>query len=142
MAKIDKDTLLKVYEQNWVHVRHIESSRMVYLNVYVAILSAVFYAFTSEKVDYKYLVYIVSFLLVFSIINYLLSIKMEAVIADYVGKNGKIVSLLKMEDYAGLRVKGGMWKFIRLKHLLPVFYAGMSLALVVFIGVGIYKGMF
>ena len=126
------EALLKIFEQNWLHIRHVESERMICLNVYVAILSAVFYGIiTQSKVILPFSPYIIAFLLMFSVINFLLAVKMEAVIEDYVKRNEEIVREFKLEQYAGLRVKVGVWRFIRLKYLLPSFYGIMSVALVV-----------
>lgn len=126
------NTLLKIFEQNWLHIRHIERERMICLNVYVAILAAVFYVIAQGADIRHFLPYFIAFILMFSVINFLLSVKIEAVIEDYTRRNEEIVKKLKLEEYAGLRVKFGVWRFIRLKYIFPSFYGIMIIALLIF----------
>ena len=119
--------LLAILEQNWLHLRHVESERILCLNAYVIILAAIFYALTNTNLNY--VPYLISFLLMFSVINFLLSLKFEAVIEDYIKKNEAIVNKLGMKEFAGLRVKSGFWGFIRLRYIFPFFYCIISIAL-------------
>lgn len=122
-----KNILLAIFEQNWLHLRHVESERILCLNSYVIILAAIFYALTNTNLNYA--PYMISFLLMFSVINFLLSLKFEAVIEDYVEKNEAIVNKLGMKEFAGLRVKSGIWGLIRLRYIFPSFYCIVSIAL-------------
>ncbi|MCK4403411.1 MAG: hypothetical protein KAV98_06555 [Dehalococcoidia bacterium] len=133
-TKENDNILLTIFEQNWLHIRHVENERILCLNAYVVILAAIFYAFTNINLNTNFKLfapYMISFLLIFSVINFLLSLKIEAVIEDYVNRNEKIAEKLGMKEFAGLRVKSGIWRFIRLKYIFPSFYGIVSVALLV-----------
>jgi len=129
-TKKNDKILLTIFEQNWLHIRHVENERILCLNAYVVILAAIFYALTNTNFK-LFAPYIISFLLIFSVINFLLSLKIEAAIEDYTNRNEKLVEKLGMEEFAGLRVKSGIWRFIRLKYIFPSFYGIVSIALFV-----------
>ena len=123
--------LLTIFEQNWLHIRHIENERLLCLNAYVAIIAASFHILTKGNADNKVL--IIALLLIFSLINLLLSLKMEAVIENYVSKNERIAKNLEIKEFTGLRVKSGIWKVIRLKYLFPIFYGVMLIIFTYFL---------
>lgn len=131
MVDADTEVLLTIYEQNWLHIRHIENERMICLNAYVAILSAVLYVIIQGV--QPFLTHIIVFLLAFSVVNFLLSVKMEAVIEEYTKKNRKIIKKWKLLRYAGFRVKRGKWRFVRLRYIFPCFYGVSAISLGIFL---------
>ena len=117
---------MSIFEQNWLHIRHVENERILCLNAYTVIISATLYALTNIDKLKAYEPYVLFFLWVFSVINLLLALKIEAVIEEYTKKNKEIVKRLGMEEFAGLRIKSGIWKFIRLKYIFPSIYGIMT----------------
>ena len=79
-----------IFEQNWQHIRHIENQRILCLNAYIAMLAA-----GLTLIEIKNLVVIASHMFIIfyslSVINFLLSLKYEAVINDYSEKNKEII---------------------------------------------------
>ena len=123
------DELLKIFEQNCLHVRHVENERMVFLNSFVVIIAAIISVITLADFNKFYIPYMVGFLFIFSLLILLISLKIEAIIEDYTTRNEKIIKKLELEQYAGLRVKFKLWKALRLKFILPSLYGLICLAI-------------
>ena len=115
----EREALIAVFEQNWLHIRQKESERIWITNIYVLIVAGVlsFLAFSGNVSSY-----VVLFLLILSILNLFFIIKLNAVIEDYTSRIKRIIEKLKMEEYAGLRVRGGIWGWITMDNLFIGFY--------------------
>jgi len=98
---------------------------MLCLNIYAVIVGGIIYALSTGRVESLFS-YIAGFLVFFTIINLLIAIKIEAVTNNFVQANYRIVDKLKMEDWAPIRTRQGLWNFIRFQWIFPVFY-GISL---------------
>ena len=61
------------------------------------------------------------------------AIKVEGAVEDYTKRNAKIAEKLGIREYAGLRVKKGVWRFIRFRYLFPLFYLVMTSAMFYFL---------
>ncbi len=124
----DREILLAAFEQNWLHIRHMENERMLFINAFVAIVVATIYA-VSRPEGTSFLAYGLLLLLLFSMLNFLLALKAEAVIDAYAKNNQKILDRLSLNDYASIRVSAGLWKVIRFRYLIPGFYLAVSVIL-------------
>ncbi len=108
-----------VFEQNWLHIRQKENERIWITNIYVLIVAG---ALSFLKFSNHINLYVVPFLLILSILNFFFIVKLNAVIKDYVSRIEKIIEKLEMEEYAGLRVRGGIWGWISMDNLFIGFY--------------------
>jgi len=126
------DALLAAYKQNWLHIRHVESQRMLSLNAFVAILVAVIYALSRPEGAF-FAPYAIAVLIFFSVVNLISAIKIEAVIQDYVARNTLIATALHITNVAGSRVRRGFSGAIRLGWVFPVFYAAITFVLAVYV---------
>jgi len=106
---------------------------MACLTAYTAILSATLYVISQSEFVRKYLLYPILFVLMFSAINFFIAIKGESVIDDYINCNIKIIDKLGMQEYAGLKVKKGLWRFIRNRYLFPLFYLVITIGVFYFL---------
>ncbi len=131
---LTEKSLLATYEQNWLHVRHVETERMLSLNAFVAILVAVIYALSRPEGTF-FAPYAMAVLLLFSTLNLIISVKIEAVIQDYVARNSLITTKLGTTKLAGSRVRKGIWGTIKLGWLFPAFYAIIAFALALYVSV-------
>ena len=132
MPKRLQELYLAIYKENWAHIRHHENLRIACLTAYTAILSGTLYVISQSEFVRKYLLYPISFVLMFSAINFFIAVKVEGVVEDYTNRNLKIVEKLSMQEYAGLRVKKGVWRFIRHRYLFPLFYLITTFAIFYF----------
>lgn len=133
ISKRLQECLLVIYKENWANINHNENLRIHCLTAYTAILSGILYVISQSEWVRKYLFYPIFFLLIFSIINLLVAVKVEGVVEDYVKRNQKIVEKLSMQEYAGLRVMKGVWKVVRHRYLFPFFYLIMTFAMAYFL---------
>lgn len=112
---------LIVFKENWKHIRHKEIERMLFMFVFV-----ILFIFFDKQIEAKL------YLLVLNAIFFLISIKTEIVISDYVSKNNFIAKNLKLEESMGGRVTKGLWKYIRLKYLVPTIYVIFFLVILMY----------
>ena len=114
--------LMKIFEQNWLHVRQQENERIWITNIYALIVAgALSFLILSGHVSS----YVVLFLLILSILNLFFIMKLNVTIDDYVSRIKRIIEKLEMEEYAGLRVRGGIWGWITMDNLFIGFYSIM-----------------
>lgn len=132
ISKRLQELCLAIYQENWANIRHNENIRTACLTAYTAILSGTLYLISQNEFFREYLLYLISFLLMFSIINLFIALKIEGIIEDYTNRNIKIVERLSIQEYAGLRVKEGVWRFIRHRYFFPLFYVIMTSAIFYF----------
>jgi len=134
MSKVTKprrrEELLKIMEQNWAHIRHEESLRMWSLYIYFLVLIGLANAAVNWRCT-QYLSELLYVGLLITLVNLLIIVKHEGVIEDYSNRNKKITDHLELSDYAGGRVKSGIYKIIRMKYIFPTFLVIMSLGFIV-----------
>jgi hypothetical protein len=130
MSKVAKhrrrEELLKILEQNWAHIRHMESLRMWSLNIYFLVVVGIVNAMVNLKYPRWSLGLIVGALLI-TLANLMIILKVEGVVEDYVNRNKKITDLLEISDYAGCRFSSGIYKIIIMKYIFPIFLIIMSI---------------
>lgn len=51
MALLTQDNLMKLFSENWTHMRHMEYYRMWSLNIYAIIMAGVLYALSIGEVE-------------------------------------------------------------------------------------------
>jgi len=121
----ENGVLTAVFEQNWLHIRQKENERIWITNIYVLIVAGALSFLTfCNHIN----LYVVLFLLILSILDLFFIVKLNAVIKDYVFRIEKIIEKLEMGEYAGLRVRGGIWSWITMDNLFIGFYILMIIA--------------
>ncbi len=130
MVLLTQGNLMKIFSENWDHIRHMERYRMLSLNIYVVILGGVLYILSTGRVELLFS-YVAGFLAFFTFINLLIAVKIEAVTSKFVKANYKIVDELNMEDYAPIRTRHWIWKVIRFQWIFPGFYAVCLIGIIV-----------
>jgi len=132
--------LLGIYNQNCEHFRHLETERGIFLQVQSAIYAAILIDITRGAID-LFVNFGLILLLGLSVSAFLISIKIEAVIETYLKRNQELVKVMEslthqeIHHLAASRVTHGIWKYIRLRYVIPMFYLFVviiSAALVVY----------
>ena len=119
--------LLTVLTDNNSHVRHTETTRMIFLPTFSAIFSAIVVTL-SQNVPRDFRVAGIVLLFVVSVSSLLFSLKAEAVIDTFLKRNTKVIeeleklTKLKLHHVAAYRVTHGIWRYIRFRYLIPAFY--------------------
>lgn len=126
MPSLTQNNLMKLFSENWDHIRHMERYRILCLNIYAVILGGVLYAVSTGRVGSLFY-YLAGFLVFFTIINLLIAIKIELVTNNFVRANYRIVEKLGIGDWAPIRTRQSwLENIIRFQWIFPVFY-GASL---------------
>jgi hypothetical protein len=119
---LSKEDLLKIFENNWAHIRHMEQYRMLGVNLYAVVIAGIANAVSSSKLE-PYMKYVAAFLIMFGVFNLLITLKIEAVISHFAKANQMIVDRLGMGEVAPVRTrKSGLQKIVRFQWLFPAFY--------------------
>ena len=113
-----------IYQQNWEHIRHIETQRFVFLPAFLTFFAALLTIISNQAFQLEIVTkdILLIFLVLYSCISLVLAIKSEAVVDDYMNRNKKIVEKFGLQDLAGHRVKSGIWKIVRFQYFVPIFY--------------------
>jgi len=92
-AALTKDILMPLFGENWAHIRHMEYYRMWCVNIYAVVVAGVVHALATGNLE-PYLGYVAAFLVLFTISNLLITLKIEAIIENFVRANEKIAAVI------------------------------------------------
>jgi len=119
---LKQDVLIKLFSENWAHIRHMEYYRMWGVNIYAVVVAGLAYALSTEKLE-PYLSHTVVFLVLFTILNLLITLKIGAVINNFVQANERIAAQLRIKHIAPIRTREGrVASLIRFGWIFPAFY--------------------
>lgn len=91
MLEQDENRLLAtIYEQHWLHARHVENERLWFTNVYAIVLAGAL-SLLSEHVSLEFNVAVLSFLMLLSLIGILFSLKVKLVFIWHTREAHKII---------------------------------------------------
>ena len=127
--------LMRLFGENWAHIRHMEYYRMWCVNIYAVVVVGLFAAFGAAHLE-AHLGYAAAFLFVFTVLNLLVTLKIEAVIENFAKANEKIRDhVLQVPDInesvAPIRTRTGVWKFIKFESVFTAFYSLVLAGIVV-----------
>lgn len=103
---------------------------MLSLNIYFLVIVGLANVLANREFT-QYLSELLYSGLIITLVNLLIILKVEAAIEDYANRNKKITDCLELSDYAGGRVKLGIYKIIRMKYIFPSFLVIISLGFVI-----------
>jgi len=133
-ASLTQDNLMKLFGENWAHIRHMEYYRMWCINIYAAVVASLALALGAGKLE-RYFGYAAAFLVLFTILNLLITLRIEAVIRRFVEANKTIRDdKLKIEkSIAPIRTRDGRWDCIRFEWVFPAFFCLVLVGIAVLI---------
>lgn len=123
VKQAEAEKWLKLFAENWAHIRHIEHYRMWGVNIYAVVVAGMASLLASGKAG-PYYDCAAAFLVLFTLFNFLVTIKIELVIANFAQANELIRTRLGVgRKMAPVRTRGsGLAKYVRFAWLFPVFY--------------------
>jgi ascorbate-specific PTS system EIIC-type component UlaA len=137
---MSEEKLLKIYEQNYEHIRHMETHRIVSLNIYVAVTTGVLYVVSRQS---NLIIIIISlFVLLFlSLFSYASSRKTTQITQDYKKSIEDIIEVLEIDKkFVGyLRPKKKRRESVLKNKLLSIslwferFYIVMTITIMILI---------
>ena len=125
-----EDRLIHIFEQNWLHIRHMEHYRMWGVNIYAVVMAGIIYALSTGVLQ-PYFPYAAAFLLVLTTTNLLITLKIEAVIEKFADANDVITSQLEVSKYAPGRTRQGKWNIIRFQYIFSAFYGACIIGIII-----------
>lgn len=141
MEKTRRELLTSIYEQHWLHARHVENERLWFTNIFALIVAGLlaFLSTTDGKTLPQFALFVGGFIFVLSILGYLLCITWRAPFVQHTILADKILedSLLKRysphpKGYEKIKIG-----WITAHELFLYFYAlmaGVGLFLLLYIG--------
>lgn len=130
-VKQKNERLLEALRQNWLHVRHLETERWWFTNIYAVIVAGTL-ALPVQR-DIKGFSHLISFLLVLSILGLLVVLKTSQEFTNHMKKIQEIIKDLNLDNYLALPIAykedKSAWKIIRVRYAFTGFYFATMLLL-------------
>jgi len=131
---------IAVFEHNCNHARHVENERLWFTNVYVLTVAGIFALLSRVEVEHQLRVYSVAFLIVVSILGFLMSWRLKADFQDFMQKIKSMINdmdiavnatkITKLASYVGVGAEKGITTKFKLRWIFMVFYCAMTVFLI------------
>ena len=120
----ERRMLLAVYQQNWENARHIKNERLSFTNIY-CIVAAGLLSFLHTVTGKRELeISMLLFLVLFSLIGLLTSLRLKAELEECLHKIDQIVSQTGVEPISALsEAKGVPTRYPKFRWIFPWFYS-------------------
>ncbi len=148
MKEKTKDELLKsIYEQHWLHARHVENERLWFTNIFALIVAGLlsFLATVDRQLLPLFAIYAGCFIFILSMLGYFLCLSWRAPFVEHTTLANQVLKDLELKRYAPYTSQ--VWKRIKLgwitaHELFLYFYAlmaSMAVFLLLYIGFAIFS---
>ncbi len=122
-ANNEKIELIKtVYEQHWLHARHVENERLWFTNIF-AIIFAGSLAVTKDKLFEISSLPLVIFLMILSCFGIMFSLKIDSIFKTHTEYAKQILKTHGLYDMWARYNKHWVNEKIRISRLFPIFFA-------------------
>lgn len=129
-----EEMIRSIYEQNWEHMRHIETERYWFLNVYALVLGAIISGIlVSDKGWGEFLPYVLLFLFFFSLIWSFMTLKLNIeysrirkqnkALLEYYDRKGELLKYMHLPIGAEIKGKTILHHLFSVGNLAWIFYA-------------------
>ena len=143
--KVRLDLLKSIYEQHWLHARHVENERLWFTNIFGVIVAGLLaFLGTSEAANLAlFAKFAGPFILILAMLGYLLCLSWRAPFVEHTILANKLLGAdLWLKEYASYRPGYEGIKFFQISahELFLYFYAlmaGGGLFLLLYIGLGV-----
>ena len=115
------DLVRAIYEQHWLHIRHVENQRLWFTNIFVILCGGsliVMRGALFDKVNWP----IIGFLMVLSLIGLFFCLRIQSVFNAHKDAAGLILRRYSLDHYLTRYRKTVARKFFRLSLLFPTFF--------------------
>lgn len=142
MAKKARQELLKsIYEQHWLHARHVENERLWMTNIFALIVAGLL-AFLGSVEDKelfsRFAIFVGLFIFIMSMLGYLLCLTWRAGFVEHVALARKMLKDARLKRYAPYTSKSFKKIKISSAHELFLYFyalmAGGALFLILYVG--------
>lgn len=116
-----------IFEQNFLHARHVTSERHWFTNVYILVVAGAL-TFLSASKSVQFLCAIFLSLLILSLLGIFISLKLGGELTNIHKMNEKLIDeyFETLKSYVGFPLKGRPWSLIRLRYMYPLIFSSTS----------------
>jgi hypothetical protein len=133
----EKRALLTVFQQHLENARHIKNERLSFTNIFAIVSAGILSLLHSITGNFVLEISMLIFLVFFSVIGLLTSLRLKAELENCLHSIEKTVARLGMEQYMPVvDSQGALTRYPKFRWLFPAFYA---IASVGFIGLLVYR---
>jgi hypothetical protein len=139
------ELIKSTYEQNWLHVRHVENERLWFTNTYVIILGALIVFSLRSDIPHFIKVSTLSFLILMSFLGINFSLRVRKVVYEHHLRTKRIAEEYNLrkyihigktrEEYKQAGIKGFLEMLFTLGVVFVLFYS-LSLLLLIILLIG------
>lgn len=126
------DTL---YRQAWENVRYIKNERLWFTNIYALVVAATLSFLHGALGESVFGLALLGFLIVFSVLGLLMSLRLRAELEDWLVKIRALVREADVPDHATTsEVSFGLLSSMQFRWLFPIFYLVATIAFLMLLG--------
>ena len=119
----ERRMLLAVYQQNWENARHIKNERLSFTNIYCIVAAGMLSLLHTVAGQRLLEISMLTFLVLFSFIGLLTSLRLKAELEECLHKIDQIVSQTGVERISALNeAKGVPTKYPKFRWIFPWFF--------------------
>jgi hypothetical protein len=120
----EKRTLLAIFAQHWENARHIKNERLSFTNIYAIVSAGILSLLQSVSGEFILEISLLVFLLAFSIIGLLTSLRLKAELEECLHNIERIVAQTGLEEFMPVvDSRGSLTRYPKFRWLFPVFYS-------------------
>jgi hypothetical protein len=120
----ERRMLLAVYQQNWENARHIKNERLSFTNIYCIVAAGMLSLLHTVAGKRVLEISMLFFLVLFSFIGLLTSLRLKAELEECLHKIDQIVSQTGVEPISALNeAKGVTTRYPKFRWIFPWFYS-------------------
>ncbi|RLJ70817.1 hypothetical protein BCF55_1100 [Hydrogenivirga caldilitoris] len=123
----DKKLLIEAFNQNWLHIRHLENERLHFTHIYAVLVGGILVF--GGRYGFDNYIFLVIFMLAYTFLGLIVSIKILIEFYLHMKKIAKVIEVLNLEDYMHLSIsyKGILTKIPMVGNAFILFYVTMFL---------------
>jgi hypothetical protein len=119
----EKRTLLALFTQHWENARHIKNERLSFTNIYAIVSAGILSLLHTVRGEAVLEVSLLVFLLAFSVIGLLTSLRLKAELEECLHSIERIVAQSGLEEFMPVvDSRGALTRYPKFRWLFPVFY--------------------
>jgi len=120
----EKRTLLAIFTQHWENARHIKNERLSFTNIYALVSAGILSLLHAVRGEVLLEISLLVFLLAFSVIGLLTSLRLKAELEECLRSIERIVAQTGLEEFMPVvDARGSLTRYPKFRWLFPVFYS-------------------
>src|SRR5438874_6298907 len=124
LSPSEKRTLLAIFVQHWENARHIKNERLSFTNIYAIVSAGILSLLHAVRGEVILEISLLVFLLAFSVIGLLTSLRLKAELEECLRSIERIVAQTGLEEFMPVvDARGSLTRYPKFRWLFPVFYS-------------------